>query len=102
MDVLLIGKKTFAHSEAPVIVYCGSNREEAFKAAAATAGKFPFMYFVDPTPFQRVSSPEAPAPVAKTEAPGKDAPPAPPAPPAEPSVPTSGAAEPVKKPTKSK
>lgn len=69
MDVIVIGKKSIAHSAPPHVVYCGTCREEARQAAAKTNGVFPFLYFIDPAPYQRIPAPEAVAESTPEEAP---------------------------------
>lgn len=74
MDVIVIGKKAFNRNETPHVIYCGQSRDDAAKAISDTAGKFPFVYEVNPLEFRRIAVPSvvpvsAPAPAAelKTE-----------------------------------
>jgi hypothetical protein len=62
MDVIVIGKKAFNRNDAPHVIYCGQSKDEAAAAIADTAGKFPFIYEVNPLEFRRIAVPTTPAP----------------------------------------
>jgi hypothetical protein len=70
MDVIVIGKRSHNRSDKPEVIYCGQSRDEAKAAVAATNGAFPFLYYINPEPFQRIETPApsaTPAPKAEPE-----------------------------------
>jgi len=67
-DYIVIGKTTFSRSAPPEVVYCGQDRPKALAAAAATGGKYPWLYFVDAGEFHRIQTPRVPAPAPTTDA----------------------------------
>ncbi len=54
MDVIVIGKKDFSRIAAPEVLYCGQSREEALAVVAKVGGSYPYIYQVNPLPFQRM------------------------------------------------
>jgi len=66
MDIVILGKESFAHSAKPHVIYCGQSRDEGLKAVKALNGKFPNVYYVDaaiPGPRIAVYPPAPEAPV---------------------------------------
>ncbi len=60
MDIIIIGKATHNRNDTPHVVYCGTDRNEAAAAVAATAGKFLQLYEVSPEKMRPIASPPVP------------------------------------------
>lgn len=78
MDQIIIGKESLKSNGKPFVIYCGQSSAEARDAVAATGGKFPWIYQVNPFPIRNFKSTDwkptetatatpEPAPVVVTE-----------------------------------
>src|SRR5438270_81740 len=65
-DIIVIGKKSPSERATPYLIYCGQDGAAAEQAVQKTAGRFPFVYKVNPQPFARMQTPE-PTPEIKAQ-----------------------------------